>query len=295
MLAEGQVQIVSDYRDLVMGEGTLYDLQDEFNPYARSVRAEQSGPRAWAHGSYSGAEWQNEAVIPIRVIANGANQDVPTTRAAIQAWSAVFHGTGDTGEVAELRYRLDGDSEEYVMFGTPRGSEPDLSTMGAGYVYASGAFVAQDPRHYAGTLTEVSTGLPLQRGGLTVPFTVPFNVTGRLVGGRLTLTNAGTAATGMTVRIDGPAPEPGFVLRGADGLPQSVRFDLDLLTGQWLDVDVTKRLALLNGLPGSNQRGRATWLMDKYPLQPGVTDFRFVAGDYDPAALATVSFRSAWW
>jgi hypothetical protein len=168
-LDEGQIHLVGTDRDLLMGEGTQYDLQDDFNPFIRQTRADQGGPRPYAHGSWLGAEFTAEVVVPLRVIANGTAKDVPTTRRAIQDMITAFRAVGATGEIAELRFRLDEDPDEFVMFGRPRGPEPDMKTIGHGYVYASAAFVAADPRIYSGTLTTVTTGMAVQRGGLILP------------------------------------------------------------------------------------------------------------------------------
>lgn len=296
MVAEGQARIVSPWRDLLLGEGTLFDLQDDFNPFIRQVRADQTGPRAWAHGSYSGAEWQSEIVVPVRFIANGADGDVASTRAAIQQVTAGFAAIGERRETVELRFWLDGDTTDYVMFGRTRGSEPDLSTLGAGYVFVSAAFVAQDPRVYSGTESTATTGLPVQQGGLTVPVTTPTVVEGSLLGGRISIVNDGTADAPLRVRIDGPAPNPGILLQRPDGTVQAARFNVTLTTGQWLDIDSTTGTALLNGLPGSNQRGSATvWDLDRYPILPGPNTLRFIASDYEAAAQAQAWWRSAWW
>lgn len=510
--AEGQVHLVGSARDLLMGEGTDFDLQDDFNPFNRQQRPE-GGPRPYAHGSWLGAEWQAEAVVPIRVIANGANKDVPTTRAAIQEMTAAFSAVGATGEIAELRFWLDGDDQEFLMFGRPRGPEPDLSTIGLGYVYASAAFVAADPRIYSGELTTVTTGMGVQRGGLTIParpattrlrlpdvvgayastphhaglaivgdidlridvdlaswqdsfqqliaryttgnisyalnldgsgfprlqwttdgstiltatagaafaadagrvrlrgtldvdngaagrtatfytgptlagpwtqfgstvpqagvtsifggtspleigsrsggttqtirgtvygaevrsgiggavatnpdftqstvgatsfndstgktwtvngtaklvantykggVTLPTTIPGRLVGGSITITNSGTTAAPLLLRIDGPAVEPWIRVQRPDGTTQTIRFDLTLLDGQWLTVDSVSHQALLNDQPAANMRGRATWGMDEYPLLPGTSVIRFGGAEYDPDAELSASARSAW-
>lgn len=304
-LAEGQVQLVRTSGSLLMGENTRFDLQDAFNPFLRQVRTIQGGPRPYAHGSWVGAEWQAEAVVPIRAIINGANQDVASARAAILDMSAAFSAVGATGEIDELRFRLQEDPDEFVMFGRPRGFEPDLSTVGMGHAYASAVFVAHDPRIYSGALTTITTGLPVQHGGLVLPAKVtgathvhglalPTTIPGVLGGGSATLTNAGTTASGLTVRISGPAVEPWLLLRRPDGTVQSVRFDLTLLAGQWLDIDSTTRQALLNGLPESNQRGRAVWDLDPFPILPGTNILRFGAAVYEPTAELQVSFRSAW-
>jgi hypothetical protein len=129
------------------------------------------------------------------------------------------------------------------------------------------------------------------RGGVTLPVTIP----GRLAGGSMTLTNTGTTAAPLVVRIDGPVVEPWVLVRRPDGVTQSVRFDLTLFEGQWLTVDSVSRQALLNDDPSSNQRGRATWDMDPYPLLPGATVVRFGGAEYNADAQLSVSARSAWW
>lgn len=515
MVTAGQIQLVGTGRDLLMGAGTLFDLQDDVNPFLRQTRAEHGGPRPYTHGSYMGSEWASEVVIPVRVIINGADGDVASARAGIQAMSAAFAPVGATGEISEFRFLLEGDTQEFVMFGRARGFEPNLSTLGMGYVYASAAVVCGDPRMYSGELTTVATGLPLQQGGLVlraqpvttrlrlpgtsgayvssphvadfgitgaidlrwegylsdwtpasnvtlaskwtgapdrawlmqvrsasmafvwsadgsaqttvnssaaVPFadgswgalrvtfnpndganrvvtfytgpgiggpwtqlgttqtgtvttlnnatatpvqimghsngasdlaaarvsqfemrsgiggtvvanpdftaqtvgatsfvdssgktwtlngaasfvpgsyrggiTAPFTIPGVLNGGVLTLVNNGTAPAGMTIRIDGPAVEPRLILQRPDGSVQSIRFLIDLVEGQWLQIDSTTRTAFLNGLPQSNQRGNATWDMDAYPLLPGINTVRFLSGAYNSEAQLTVSHRSAWW
>jgi hypothetical protein len=128
------------------------------------------------------------------------------------------------------------------------------------------------------------------RGGLTLPTVIP----GRLAGGALSFMNSGTTAAPLILRIDGPVVEPWVLVRRPDGVTQSVRFDLTLAEGQWITVDSISRQALLNDDPASNQRGRATWDMDAYPLLPGVSTVRFGGGEYNTDAQLTMSARSAW-
>lgn len=168
-LDEDQVHLVGTGRDLLMGAGTRFDTQDTFNPFTTSTRTPQSQDRPYAHGALVGAEWFNERVVPIRVIANGATKTVPSARAAVQDMAAAFGAVGASGEIAELRFRLAEDPDEFVLFGRPRGIEPDMANLGLGYAYVSTAFVASDPRIYSGLLTTQSTGLAIQQGGLTIP------------------------------------------------------------------------------------------------------------------------------
>lgn len=295
-LEEGQWQI----RDLVLGANSIYRLLDSSNPFDLAVRADQGGPRAWNHGSWSGAEWASERVVPIRLlIRDGDALTVTAWKAARDRLAAAFAPVGDAAEQVELRYAHGG--EERVLFGRPRLLEFDTTLMGLGSTFVRAGFVAQDPRIYAGALSTDQTGLPTQTGGLTVPFVVPFTVDGVLNGGSLSLLNAGTTDTGLVLRIDGPVADAQVILQRPDGSVQSIRFDLTLATGQWLDIDTAARTALLNGLPGANQRGRAVWDIDPYPL-PGdpsgagaTTTLRFESSDFNPSALLTAFWRSAWW
>lgn len=286
-LADCQWQV----RDLILGPGTPWTVVSPSNPFQVSVRADQSGARAWNHGSWSGAEWGNERVVPMRL--HGRAAGMAGSIQLVQALNAAFSPVGDAATDVELRFHLGGT--EFLLLGRPRLSEPDTRSMALGQVWADCAFVAPDPRIYSGDLHEVVTGLPVQEGGLTVPFTVPYTIPGVLVGGREEVTNAGTTDTALSLRIDGPVFDPRVAVQRPDGDVQSIRFNLDLTDGQWLDVDTAARTALLNGLPEANQRGRAVWDVEPYPLAPGTSVIRFNAGDFNEAAELTVRWRDSWW
>jgi hypothetical protein len=205
------------------------------------------------------------------------------------------------------------------VFAGPSGSALEIGSRGGGTTQlARGAFygaqvlnstgtVVADPdfttQAVGGTTFADSTGKTWSINGTAqlVPDTstdgvsLPLTVPGVLNGGSLDLVNNGTADAGMTVRIDGPATEPRLVLRRPDGSVQSLHFTIDLAAGQWLEIDSTSYLALLNGLASSNQRGNAKWDLDPYPLQSGVNTLRFLSGDYNTEARLTVTHRSAWW
>jgi hypothetical protein len=161
-LSADQVQV----RDLVMGPGTDYQILVGFNPFNRSVRADQSGKRAWNHGSWSGVEWADEAVVPLRILID--TDDENTWLVAHQKLMAAFRPVGEITRNTELRFHLGG--REFVMFGRPRMVEPELDLIGLGKAFTSAAFVALDPLIYAGAETVVpGIGLPTFTGGLTIP------------------------------------------------------------------------------------------------------------------------------
>lgn len=288
-LTEGQVQV----RSLVMGPGTPYKVLPGFDPFSRTVRANQTGPRAWNHGTWSGAEWADEAVVPIPLRVTGPGGDTGSWLAVHRQLAAAFAPVGDSGESVEMRWHLGGD--EYVMFGRPRMVRPRSDHIAVGKSTTQCAFAAQDPRIYSGDLHTVSTGLPTQAGGLTVPLTVPFIVQGQVLGGEAEVVNDGTAAAPLLARIDGFAPLPRLTVVRPDGSVQQVRMTADVPAGQWIEIDTAAGTVFANGLPTASRRGQTAWDIDPYPLLPGRNRVLFAADDFVEDAQMVVSYRSAWW
>ena len=276
-------------RDLVMGPGTAYRLMDETNPFVLTTRADQGGPRAWNHGGWSGAEWANERVVPMRILVE--TDTLADWRDAHQLLASAFSPVADSGDQVELRFALGGT--EYLLLGRPRMVEPDVSLIGAGKSFTRCAFVAQDPRIYSGVEQSAGPlGLPSQAGGMFLSLLLPLSTGGTLIGGRVDLTNDGTTDTGLLLRIDGPVPEPRVTLLRPDGEVQTLRWaGLTIPSGQWLEVDTASRTAFLNGLEGASRfPGFVDWPL----LPPGTSTLRFGAADDDTGTL-TVTYRHAWW
>lgn len=279
MLAEGQVQI----RDLVMGPGTPYSLQAGFNPWVLTVRTDATSARSRDHGSWSGAEWRDEVVIPIPVLVEGETRNVAGWLAAHQRLVAAF---APSHTDIELRWVLGG--VEYVMFGRPRLVEPHPGNIGLGLAHTRCAFVALDPRIY-GPETVLSAGLPSVSGGLTWPVAWPQVWPAQATRGTVVVTNGGTAATYPRLVIHGPVQEP-RVTHVQSG--RTLAWGMSLEAGQWLDVDTARRTSLINGqVSRSGQMTSREW----FELPPGDSEIAFAAAIYDPAAQLTVTFRSAWW
>jgi hypothetical protein len=279
MLEEGQVQL----RDLVMGKGTPWMFASPFNPRKRQVRVDQSGPRAWTHGSWSGAEFMEEAVIPMRLLevdeVNGAWGWMMRMHEILAAFAP------SKEDDLELRFMLGG--VEYVMYGRPRMAEPDPRLGGSGYVNA--AFVALDPLLYSGEENSMGLVLPTQSGGLVVPFTVPFTIDGVTIGNSAFIVNSGTATAALRFHIAGPVVEPRIAVFH-DGVSTVLRFALTLTAGQWLDVDTRERTAYLNGTVSRRGQVYGDWPL----LESGESEISFDASTYDASAALTVFWRDAW-
>lgn len=285
-LSEGQVQV----RDLVMGPGTNYTILNGFNPWDRNVRADQGGPRPWAHGSWSGAEWMDEVVVPLilEVKGDGTKAGWFQSRAALHA---AFAPIGDDTEEIELRFEFGGD--EYVMFGRPRVVNHDMTLIRNGVSVTNAAFIALNPLIFAAESTTLGPiNLPTMVGGLTVPFTVPFTIDSVLTGGSLEITNPGSAETYMVITIEGPVEEPRVIMQLEDGTIQTLFVNTKLLTGQTLTIDTAARTVLLNG--SISQEGNTSGDFPTLPVG-GPHTMLFRAGEYNANAELSVTFRTVWW
>lgn len=271
-----------------MGAGTQYTVRGGTNPWARTARADQSGPRAWNHGAYSGAEWLEATTVPFRVVVKGDTRDMAAWLQAHNQLQAAFDPVGDTPIEEELRFAIGGT--EYVMFGRPRMVEPDTNTIVLGHSETRCVFVALDPRIYSGVEQITTMGLPVFSSGLVVPVYVPVYVQGVKVGGEALVTNDGLADTPLRLRIDGPVPEPSVTVLRPDGGVETLRVLFDLDAGQWLDIDTGSHSVLLNGV--ANRRGQVTGVFPLLP--PGESTVAFNSSESNEIALLTVRWRHAW-
>ncbi|NBE80305.1 phage distal tail protein [Micromonospora rubida] len=277
-LSEGQVQV----RDLVMGPGTPYSVQAGFNPWAQAARVDQSDRRSWDHGSWSGAEWRDEVVVPVPVLVQAGDRSVAGWMTAQQALAAAF---APSHTDIELRWCLGG--VEYVMFGRPRVVEPDPSLIGLGMAYTRCAFAALDPRIY-GAEQVASTLLPSSSGGLVWPVAWPETWPAVVTSGRIQASNEGRAPTRPRLVIYGPVEGPRVTLVDTG---QTLAWDLTLTAGQWLDVETDRRTSLINGqVSRSGQMTSREW----FELPPGTTEIAFNASVHNPDAALSVAWRSAW-
>lgn len=165
-------------------------------------------------------------------------------------------------------------------------------TPGAGLIFDwSVQLVAVDPRKYGTTLTS-STNLPSTSGGLTIPYTIPYQITSTQVSGQVSLTNLGNVTGPVTLRIDGPCVGPSITHVGAGGLAHTVALaGYSMGSGEFLTVDMEARTVLAQG-----QASRSNFLTSRqwFGFEPGPNTFAFSATSYNPGALLTVSASPTW-
>lgn len=149
--------------------------------------------------------------------------------------------------------------------------------------------VMLDPRRFGKSLT-AETHLPSTSGGLTIPLTVPFSIPAVTVSGQVSLTNRGTTAGPVVLRIDGPVVGP-VVTHVSSGRSLVFASSLSLAEGQFVLVDMERRTVLENG-----QASRNGWITERgwSQFQPGVNTWSFTAVEHDPASRLTITATEAW-
>lgn len=135
---------------------------------------------------------------------------------------------------------------------------------------------ARDPRIWS--MLERSfldLAFPTSSGGLVWPVTWPATWTGVVTSGSRLLLNPGTEPVGLDLRIDGPAHTVTIVFPEIGETLSLANPDGDVLAaGQWLQIDTTNHLVLLNGEAGRRSWAYGDWLV----LPPGVETAIAIAG-----------------
>lgn len=268
---------------LLLGPGTPYVVRD-FKPYTAAVRDRQQD-RAWAPGAWSGREDPAARQIPLRV-----EIDTDSQAAWLAAERDLAAALRASSTDVELRWRL-GDVDQ-LMYVRPRLVDPEVQDVGVGWGLVQCALMALDPRIYSDTEHSEQLVLPSVTGGLTVPLTVPFTIDSTTVAGRATITNAGTEATRLVLRIDANGlalQEPRVTLISGSTITV-LRAEFTLDAGQWLTIDTEARTAYLNDT--ASRRG---YMSGDFPmLPPGDSEIAFDAGLYSSAAQLTVTWRDTY-
>ncbi|KFK91488.1 hypothetical protein IX27_00175 [Streptomyces sp. JS01] len=150
---------------------------------------------------------------------------------------------------------------------------------------------AADPRRYEANVRSDTTGLPMSTGGISPPLTPPVLLDATTVSGQITAVNIGSFATCPVLRIDGPVVAPSVYAQYQDSTVRLLDYTETINTGEYLVIDVDSKQAILNGTASRRRFLSAQWPV----IPPGeAVTFQFAADSYDPAALLTVTWRSAW-
>lgn len=279
--------VTATLRGLTMDHHTPPFVLLSFNPWVRQVRADSEAANAWADGGWSGNEWLESVTVPITLLVKTTGS-LPGTPYWLELHQQLAEAFAPSHVDIPLTFIVGSDT--YVLYGRPRLVEPLAETAFRGWAIARAAFRALDPLIYSSTTHEIILGLPSESGGLEVPFVVPFIIGATVTSGTTTITNAGTAPAGLTLRIDGPVQEPRVSLRAPDGSVKVLRYLDDLASGEYLTIRTRERTAYLQD--AVSRRGRITG--DWFLLEPGTSEITFGAAVYDASARLTVSWQDAY-
>lgn len=245
----------------------------------------QNSDRSGRHGSFPGQKFAGDRTIEVELT---VIDDDTLALAAIRAATSL---TEDPTEETFVAW-FGTDAPQQVAARLERRAVPTDREWSIGHHRATLQFVATEPRRYALTAsTGGPIGLPAAGvGGLPFPIVFPLTFGSGPVGGSLTVTNTGDAATWPTFTVTGPVTGP--VITNVN-TGQQLGFDplFTVAAGQTMTVDTDTRSILVSGVSRSDRLYVRRW----FPLPPGPTTVSFTSvGVYDPAAQFTVTFRSAY-
>jgi hypothetical protein len=149
--------------------------------------------------------------------------------------------------------------------------------------------VALDGRRLAEPLSG-ATMLPQSSGGLVIPYTIPYAIASTVASGAVTLTNPGNDTGPVQLRIDGPCVSPQVAHQGT-GATLTFGTSLTLAAGEYLLVDMDKKVALANG-----QVNRSQYITSRQwsGFDPGPNSWSFSAATFNPSSQLTVTATPAW-
>lgn len=280
--------------ELVMGEGTPYIVRSGTDMFRSSARSTGGGEKAWADGTWAGAEFADERTLAIQLTITGTGTNPTEVKADTMAkWWELKRACRAIGFGPEVEVRFYYD-QEYLVRGRPRLVEPNMDYVERGFIHCSVGVTCPNPRIFAAepeTLTGIT--LPVSVGGTTWPIQFPVQFTGSQVGGSGTITNYGTDTTGFQFRINGPVERPTINVDNELG-PYRMTVALNLSDGEYVDIDTSARTATLNG--SSSVRGQLilepSGVFPVADVGPNVIEFR--GSSTDMSATLDVTLYSAY-
>ncbi|HET6914499.1 MAG TPA: hypothetical protein VFH56_00265 [Acidimicrobiales bacterium] len=278
---------------LSIGSGTFYKLvgMTGWHDIASAPLggAGSLSPRTQASGS-----WPMPYYVPERVLTLLLAVEAPVASfedAVLSLAAATTPQVDSTGAPVQIPVVLQIAGVAYTVYGSVSNRQipttaPDYST---GYSLATVEVTCPDPRKF-GDPVSVPTGLPSVTGGLTLPATVPWTLTGTQSSGSVSMTNPGDTNGPITLRIYGPVTAP-TVTHVESGASLTLAANLTVSDGDWLDIDCEARTVLYNG---QASRNGALTSRGWFAFEPGVNTIGFNAAAYNTSAAVQVTGTPAW-
>lgn len=278
------------YGDLLLGPGTPYGWRAVSGWEDLPALDSGSVARSDAHGAIPG---------PLLAQARTVSLDgllVRAPRATVGAVVAALHArTVPVTDELPLVVWLDDRGPllahaRVTRRALPAGPGWTLGTIAGGAV----EWEASDPRRYELAARSVSARLPVPEPGLVWPLVWPLDFGPPGSTGSMTAVNAGDAPAHPVIEVRGPVIAPSLTcIESGDTL----EYDLPLASDDVLTVDTAAGTVTLNGASRIHTASGRSVPEQTFTLAPGTTNliFRAAPGSTDPAASATVRWRSAYW
>ena len=263
---------------------TFQDVSGLFDGVASTLK---TGGKAMTDGWYGNLPHLQGRTISIEGYIIGR-----CTESCIEAWTAFKNVLRLDGMT--LVARLGGIERQVQVLQSA--SAPLIKWTGVNILRFSLGLTSLSPYLYGLESMSGSTGLPHAVGGMTFPYCFgtdgispsPWIWSENAVSGRVVLSNAGTAPSPVTIRIDGPVVNP-RVLHVGSG--HAIAFDMSLGIGHHAIIDGNTHEILIDGTdPARGRVVRREWS----PAEVGENVWTFNADRYSPTGRMTVSFYPAY-
>ncbi|MCX4824251.1 phage tail family protein [Streptomyces sp. NBC_01142] len=156
-------------------------------------------------------------------------------------------------------------------------------------------FVATDPRRYELAARAASSMLPASEAGLSWPLAWPLSFGAPGSTGAVTAANVGDADTHPVIEFRGPVVRPSLTNIGTGDV---LEYDIALAADDVLSIDTAAGTVVLNRTASRIYTATSRSVPEQtFTFPPGTSTlhFRAATGSSDPAASATVRYRSAYW
>ncbi|MEU3917122.1 hypothetical protein [Streptomyces sp. NPDC029004] len=283
----GQVQ----YGELLLGAGTPYRWRGITGWEELPSLDSGTVPRSDAHGGFPGALLAQARTIGLDGLV------IRAPRASVGAVVAALNaGTVPVEDERPFVAWLDERGPLLAYARATRRAVP--ATLGYRLGTITGGaleFVATDPRRYEVAERTVSATLPASEPGLSWPLVWPLSFGAPGSTGGMTAANIGDASTHAVIEFRGPVTGPSVTNVDTGDV---LEYDIPLAVGDLLAVDTRAGTVVLNGTASRIYTATSRSVPEQtFTLPPGTTNliFRAAPGSSDPAASATVRYRSAYW
>lgn len=278
-------QIVIATTGLVLGPGTDYIIKTPSPLGLQQVRTNPR-PRPFDHGEFLSPEFIGAKTHGLSISVRG--DDPADTQANVDALLLAWYydATGpdefDTGSY--LVSKLPGQAARR-LYGRPRQSSADLSTLVHSHSEAEVVWYAGDPRWYSDLLHTSTLNAPVTVSGKGFNKQFDYGWGGSGSAGSAEIINEGSLATWPVITLTGPLTN---IVLTNETTGKTLTITYTLALGETLVIDFNAKTVLLNGTASRYSAKSGLW----WQLVPGSNTIRMTANS--GAGSGSISWRDAW-